>query len=242
MFNKYEDYISTLPDKREYTKDEILTDRFMLYKEDMLSIYYAPHNEYINDYAEILVLGICPGWTQMKMAYQSVHQSVSLGNLSDESILKKAKIDSRLWGTTRTNLVSMFNEIGLPERLHLSSSGCLFDASNLILHTTSLIKYPVFVAGMKNYNGYFPAINNNDSLYFYCKTYLTEELDNLHNLKMVIPLGRIVEYTFLHLFPSYNEITIKNFPHPSGINGSRLKQFATYKEQISLQVRSLYKN
>lgn len=50
----YEESIKKLPLKDKYTKEELLTDDFLVDKEGNIEIYYAPHNEYINPKAKVL--------------------------------------------------------------------------------------------------------------------------------------------------------------------------------------------
>ena len=57
----YKEAIKKLPLKDKYTKEELLTDDFLVDKEGNIEIYYAPHNEYINPKAKVFIIGITPG-------------------------------------------------------------------------------------------------------------------------------------------------------------------------------------
>ena len=44
MMNEFKDIIKKLPLKDKYTKEELLTEDFLLDKENNIEVYYAPHN------------------------------------------------------------------------------------------------------------------------------------------------------------------------------------------------------
>lgn len=66
--HKYINKIDNLPDK--LNKEDILNHDFFLEDENKLKVYYAPHNEYVNKKAKILIVGICPGWTCCKVCWE----------------------------------------------------------------------------------------------------------------------------------------------------------------------------
>ena len=57
----YAEIIKKLPLKDKYTKAELLIEDLLIDKEKNIEIYYAPHNEYINPKAKVLIVGITPG-------------------------------------------------------------------------------------------------------------------------------------------------------------------------------------
>ena len=64
----YAEIIKKLPLKDKYTKEELLIEDLLIDKEKNIEIYYAPHNEYINPKAKVLIVGITPGFIQMSTA------------------------------------------------------------------------------------------------------------------------------------------------------------------------------
>ena len=71
MKKNLEDYkfsIKALPVKEKYTKAELLVKDFLIEEEGNIQIYYAPHNEYINPKAKVMIVGITPGFEQMSTA------------------------------------------------------------------------------------------------------------------------------------------------------------------------------
>ena len=131
-------------------KEDLLTKTFLLEKEGEIKMYYAPHNEYVNKKAKIVIVGITPGWQQMKTAFTEFVNRQAV-NESLENSLYHAKIAARFSGTMRRNLIEMLDQCHLPKILNIPISSCLFEENNELLHTTSMIKYPVFENG-KNYN------------------------------------------------------------------------------------------
>lgn len=233
LFHQYREKITHL-DKIE--KDSIQIKEFELYHDPSLQIYYAPHNEFINPKAKILIVGITPGWSQTQRAYQTAKKGIDQ-HMTDEEICFQCKMDSRFAGTMRKNLISMLNELGLHQRLMLSSCADLFDKENDMLHTTSLVKYPCFYKG-KNYSGHVPAIGSTEILKKYIHKEFIEELKCLSSVRMIIPLGSAVENIFreLEIHSSLQECEVLwGFPHPSGLNARRKDQFHTnYESMISI--------
>ncbi|MUV36397.1 uncharacterized protein JNUCC1_00199 [Lentibacillus sp. JNUCC-1] len=167
--------IKQLPVNRPLEKDDLLNETFLLSKENNLRMYYAPHNEYLNQNARIVIVGITPGWQQMKKAYEQVLQCVDNEQTEDEDVLKQAKWAARFSGSMRRNLINMLDECGLPDHLGLASSAELFSNKTNLLHTTSVIKYPVFYNG-KNYTGHQPNFNQSSMLHTYVQKVFPTEL------------------------------------------------------------------
>ena len=239
MFEKYYNKIKNLTN---FDKEDILNEKFKLYKEDNMTIYYAPHNETINNNAKIFIVGITPGWTQTSIAYKTAHNGL-INNLEPELIKKECKRNSRFAGSMRKNLIEMLDELNLNNKLHLDSCSELFENKDYLLHTTSIIPYPVFING-KNYTGSNPKIMNNKVLYSYVKKYFYKETDNLQNA-LIIPLGKAVEEILQQMIKE-NLIKEKQcllgFPHPSGANGHRKSQFKENKNKLLNIIEDYFKN
>lgn len=65
---EYIDKIKELPLKEKYTREDLLIEKFLVDKFKDIEIYYAPHNEYLNNKAKIFIVGITPGFQQMSTA------------------------------------------------------------------------------------------------------------------------------------------------------------------------------
>lgn len=229
MFDKYKKQIQKL---NTFTKEDILSKDFQLYSKNNLEIYYAPHNEIINDKAEIFIVGITPGWTQTSIAYKTAHDCL-LNNLTNEQIKKACKKNSRFAGTMRKNLVEMLDDLQLNDKLKIKTCLELFTEKDYLLHTTSLIPYPVFI-NKKNYTGTNPKIMENEILYSYVKKYFYKEINTLTNT-LIIPLGKSVEEVLIKMIKENlikEEQCLLGFPHPSGANGHRKAQFSKNKNRM----------
>ena len=74
----YKDKIKRLPLKDKYTKEELLTEDFLIEKQGNIEIYYATHNEYINPKAKVLIVGITPGFIQMNIAISTARKELEI--------------------------------------------------------------------------------------------------------------------------------------------------------------------
>jgi hypothetical protein len=235
MIKNISDYLEeiyNLPLNQSLSREHLLHSSFLVGKENNVEIYYAPHNEYINREAKIVIVGITPGFQQMKMAYETLRSELANGHSLEEG-LKKSKIAGSFAGSMRRNLIHMLEECGLPRALGIKDAASLFSTERNILHTTSVIKYPAFYKG-KNYTGSQPMIDRNKLLSFYAYTIFPEELAQLPSKALVIPLGKAVDriLTSLAQEGKIAQAFLTGFPHPSGANGHRRKQFEQRKEAL----------
>ena len=229
MFLKYYNKIKSLS---SFDKENILNEQFELYNKENMKIYYAPHNETINNKAKIFIVGITPGWTQTSIAYETAHNGI-INNLEPELIKKECKKNSRFAGSMRKNLIEMLDELNINEKLDLDSCSELFEEKDYLLHTTSIIPYPVFINN-KNYTGSNPKIMDNEILYSYVKRYFYKEIEKLPNV-LIVPLGKAVEEVLKKMIKDNlikEEQCLLGFPHPSGANGHRKKQFEENKMKL----------
>ena len=161
----YQDAIMKLPIKDKYTKDEILTKNFLIEEQGNMEIFYAPHNEYLNSKAKIFIIGITPGFQQMSTAISTARKEFEKGT-SIEEIQYKCKVAGRFSGSLRKNIIGMLDEIKLNDALKINSCKELFEDKDYLLHTVSLIPYPVFV-NKQNYSGHTPKLIKSEFLMNY---------------------------------------------------------------------------
>ena len=201
--------------------------KFLLEKEKNIEIYYAPF-DYINTKAKIVIVGITPGLQQMLQSYEVINQGKSLKEVKDLSSFK---------GSMRTGLIKYLDELKINTILKIKSCESLFNKNSKYLHTTSLVKYPVFDKG-KNYSG-ANILKKKILLDFIEKNFLKE----LKTLKksIIIPLGNTVSSTIEYLNNKYNlklSCFLKGFPHPSGANARKNIQFKENKRNMKLLLRN----
>ena len=202
--------------------------KFLIEKEKNIEIYYAPF-DYINLKAKIMIVGITPGLQQMLQSYEAINQGKSLKKVKDLSSFK---------GSMRTGLIRYLDELKINDILKIKSCESLFNKDNKYLHTTSLVKYPVFDKG-KNYSG--TNIFKKKILLDFIENNFLEELKKLDN-SIIVPLGNTVSSTIEYLNNKYNlklSCFLKGFPHPSGANARKNIQFKEYKSQMIKLLKKL---
>ena len=230
--DEYIDKIKLLPIKNKYTKEEILTQDFLIDKDNYLEIYYAPHNEYINPNAKIFIVGITPGFQQMNTAIATARDGIEQGK-SVEEIKYDCKVAGRFSGSLRKNIINMLDEINLNKSLNINSCDELFKERDYLLHTTSLIPYSVFSKG-NNYTGHSPKLMKSEFLMKYVHENIRENIEKLGYV-LIIPLGKAVEEVLDDLVNKNiikEEQILRGFPHPSGANAHRLTQLRDNKDNM----------
>jgi hypothetical protein len=224
--------IKLLPSKELYTKQDLLIPEFLYAEDDKIKIYYAPF-DHINLHAKVIIVGITPGWTQMEKSFRIAANSLR-EKLTWEDSLAQVKKGASFAGTMRINLVKMLDEIGLNNKLELTSSSGLFENQNRTLHYTSILKYPVF-SNNKNYSGRNPNPLSSPIMKSLIETRFANEINLFHNA-LIIPLGKSVsnvisELKKNNLIKSHN-LFLEKFPHPSPANGHRKIQFTEAKSVL----------
>lgn len=233
--DKFAALIRALPERSLYTRSELITPQFKLAEEKQLSMYYAPFDS-INVAAKLALIGVTPGWTQMEISYRIARRSLLAGR-SLQAAYQEAKSEASFGGSMRSILVRMLDDLEVPKLLRLNSSNELFGTAGEQLHTTSAIRYPVFV-NEQNYTGSAPVIMSSPLLMDYARRVLADELSQLSEA-VFVPLGRAVE-SLLTILESEQRIPagriLHGFPHPSGANGHRVRQFAANRESLRMRL------
>ena len=225
----YSELIKALPDG-PLTRQDLLIADLLVAKEKQLEIYYAPY-DYVNQDAKIIIAGITPGFTQMALSLQQARMDLIAGIPSGE-IDRRAKIIATFAGPMRINLIQMLDELRLNELLNIPTTKLLFDDLRSLIHTTSVIRYPTFNNG-RNYSGHSPQILSSSLLKDYVIRGFANELKQIGEA-VIIPLGKSVSDVLRWLQTEGLDLQdrcLLDFPHPSGANGHRHKQFDSLKER-----------
>lgn len=236
IFNSFAPIIASLPARKPLTKDDLLIPPLRLHSEGKLQVYYAPF-DYVNEDARIALIGITPGWTQMEIAYRQARECLLKG-LTPVEICRRAKQEARFAGSMRKNLISMLDALDLPLYLGLESCDLVFSNHTELLHSTSVIRYPVFVDG-QNYTGHSPRILRSELLRYYIFEVLKLELEKLTKA-LIVPLGKAACDAVQAIIDAGQldpERCCMGFPHPSGANGHRRRQFAELQLQAKPALR-----
>ena len=169
-----------------------------------------------------MIGGITPGLQQMLQSYEVINKGGSIKKVKDLSSFK---------GSMRTGLIKYLDELKINKILKIKASESLFDKDNKYLHTTSLVKYPVFDKG-KNYSG--ANIQKKEILMNFIEQNFLKELKQLKKT-IIVPLGNTVSSTIEYLDNKYSlnlPYFLKGFPHPSGANARKNIQFRENKSSM----------
>ncbi len=231
--------IRTLPERREYTREDLLVPEVQLAAEptEGLVVYDAPIG-WINRDARVALIGVTPGFTQMEIVYRSARRHL-LDGASPEDACRLAKYEASFGGPMRGNLLQMLDELGVRELLGIRSAAELFGSASHLLHATSAVRYPTF-RGAFNCTGSRPPLARSAFLMRYAREILAPEL-SLLDAAVLIPLGKSVA-AVLEMLGNERRIpcgrTLYGFPHPSGANGHRARQFEEAKPTLRRCLRA----
>jgi hypothetical protein len=206
---------------KNINRTTITNKNFLIKKENNIEIYYAPF-DYINSKAKIMIVGITPGLQQMIQSFEAVKNGRSLKEVKDLSSFK---------GSMRTTLIKYLDALKINKKLRIKSCESLFNINSRYLHSTSLIKYPVFDKG-KNYSG--SNLLKKKILLDFLETHFVKELKKLDKT-IIIPLGNTVSSTIDYLNDEFKlklKCFLKGFPHPSGLNIRKDIQFKENKTRM----------
>jgi hypothetical protein len=232
-FAKYESLIPVTPPRQLAD----LNPALRLYSDNKLDVWYSPMGRRIENPA-IWILGITPGWNQMRIAYEEASAALQSGSSLRQAV-DCAKPRIAFAGSMRANLVSMLDDIGLNDALDVTTTANLFGSKKL--RTGSVLRYPVFNKG-RNYSGSSPTPVKHAFLKEMLDVILAEELETVCDCP-IVPLGKAAELALEYsveqgrVDPSR---ILRGFPHPSGANGHRISQFNENKDSYANAVKKWF--
>ena len=214
-------FLNQIRSLKKINKSTITNKNFLIKREDNIEIYYAPF-DYINSKAKIMIVGITPGLQQMLQSFEAVKEGRSLKEVKDLSSFK---------GSMRTTLIKYLDALNINKKLKIKSCESLFNINSKYLHSTSLIKYPVFDKG-RNYSG--SGLLKKKILLDFLEAHFVKELKKLDKT-IIVPLGNTVSSTIDYLNNEFKlnlKCFLKGFPHPSGLNVRKDIQFKENKVRM----------
>jgi hypothetical protein len=240
-FSDFRESFAALP-SGSLALDDVRTPEFRIYEDHRIVAYYAPF-DYLNRLARVALVGVTPGPTQMRESYAVVRDALRAGQ-SDEEALQAVKARASFKGMRR-DLARWLDELGLARLLGLRSCSELFqDSGRGLLHTTSSVRYAVFVrrgdGTLANYPGSNPEFVAHPWLRDMIETMLAGELSALPSA-IVISLGR-ASRALTHL--QHRGVLdptrcLIGLPHPSPVSSRRERYFQDAKAHLLTQVRHL---
>lgn len=241
LFPQYAASVAALPEHAPLTREDLLTETFLLERQNDLALYWAPF-EHVERAAKVALVGITPGWYQTELAFRTARDALHSG-LADAEASALARRTASFSGPIRRTLVTMLDGLGLHEALHVATCAELWGQHHTLLHTTALVRYPLFVAG-KNYTGYKPDPLKTPLLHPLITKVLARELQSIPTA-VIIPLGRIVSQSLQFLAAERiidPERLLPGLPHPSGANAHRHSQYAAVRQIATQAVANWFAN
>ena len=225
----YLDAINSLSQR----EDRSLPVKDLLIWEDKLkklTCYYAPF-EHVNQQAEIIIVGITPGRTQMNRALNALKHSMDHThdiNQTTDTAFKTVKRLASLSGSMRPRIIAMLNRLGYAKLLGIKCCSTLWTEDNHLVHFCSVLKYPVFVTGT-DYCGQ-PKLFNTSKLVRLLFEEFVRDMRTINPKAVIVPLGEMVAdvLTTLHQNGHIHQklTTFENKvvapPHPSGANAESI--------------------
>ena len=240
-FSDFRDSYAALPPGR-VSLDDARVPQFCIYEDPRLIAYYAPF-DYLNTRAKVVLVGVTPGPTQMLESYAIVRDALRAG-WTDQDALRSVKAHASFKGMRR-DLGRWLDDLGLAAVLGLQSCAELFeDSGRALLHTTSAVRYPVFLrrrdGSLTNYSGSSPGLTAHSWLREMIQTTLAGELAALGS-SIVIALGQANRaITHLQDLGVLDQTRcLLGLPHPSPASPFREQHFQAARARLISQVQRL---
>ena len=219
--------------------NDIRVPELLLWKERDLAVYYAPW-DWVNTEAKVMLVGITAGLHQAMEATRETKRCLEMG-MPNEEALRHADAVGAFSGPMRSNLISMLDGIGLQRALGIQSGAQLFTTHHHLAAHVSAIDYPLFVGG-RNYGGGSPRLGNHPTLTALVVASLGSRVAMAKDA-IIIPLGRAAQEGVQILVDRgllEPGRCLFGFPHPSGANGWRLRQYQERRAELSERVRRAF--
>ncbi len=183
-----------------------------------------------------MLVGITPGSFQAREALREAQRCLRQ-DLPNEQTLRLVNAVGSFSGPTRANLVTMLDGAGLADALGIDSTARLFDTHHHLAAKASAISYPLFVNG-QNYSGGNPPLIGHPVLRSLVRASLGPRVAMAAEA-LVIPLGKAAQDAVMLLTADGlldRERCLLGFPHPSGANGWRVRQYTARRKTLREEV------
>ena len=221
-------------------KGDLLSETYLLAQEGRYSVYYAALGAYPLATNSLILVGLTPGLTQTAEAarlFAATPPAIRENPVAYDALLRK---HVAFKGSMRKNLCTLLDALGLPKWLRIASSDVLFDDACNLAATTSALVYPVFTGSdLRNFSG-------NDKGLAAVRLF-REMLEKLLAPRiaaapgaLVVPLGKAASSGVRYLIDTgalSRDRVLEGFPHASGANGHRKRQFDERREALTDALR-----
>lgn len=211
-------------------------DRLLLHRDGEWEVHWAPF-EPLNTQAEIVLIGLTPGYSQALAALRALRSGLRRGQAPGRAIVE-AKTAGAFVGEIRDPLARMLNFMKIPRRMGVRDAASLLDQHGMRVHLTSALRYPVFRVGedagageRKGYSGVERMLRT-PWMRQMVETLLADELLALPNAR-VFPMGQPARAAVEHLVARgvlSGERVYYGMQHPSPGNRMDSRPFVDPRE------------
>ncbi len=221
-------------------KSHTLSAEFLLASAGKYQVFYSPLGDARPEAGVRLILvGLTPGEKQVSEAARLYLESSAEVRANSLLWSRLARERAAFAGPMRRNLCCMLDELGVAKHLGLKHSGELFSSECRLAFTTSALAYPVFEGPTcKNFSGGSVPLGEVELFRTMLETLLSPTLSSAPSA-LVIPLGQAASSGLHHLCNTERldrRRVLFGFPHPSGANGHRRRQFEENLDDLALRV------
>jgi hypothetical protein len=202
-----------------------------------LVVTYAPF-DHLARQAELVLVGLTPGRTQAANAIEALQRALNAGQ-SQEAALEFAKSTASFSGAMRASLIAMLDRVGVPAKFGRTTAAEFFEPGTGLVHFTSALRYPVYLANGDNYSG-APSPLAHPGLRRMIDTHLADEARAMPNA-IWVPLGTHAEASLKYLVAGgllQGSRVLSGLPHPSGANAERISYFMGRKPRHALSAKT----
>lgn len=196
-------------------------------------LYYTPF-EHENLDAELVVVGMTPGPTQLELCYTETPKLLAKG-LPDADVLSRIKPIGAFGGSTmRPNLVKQLEHFRIAERLGLRHANELWSTAGARFHATSVVPHAAFHAKRqaqempKLFSGSFDAVLGSRILRECFEQHFLAQLRRMSRSARYIGLGSTPRAALRHAVSEGivdASQVLGTFAHPSTSGGSRVQLY-----------------
>jgi hypothetical protein len=233
LFSHFAEAIKLLP---ETGPDDV--GSFVLEDLPKVQIVYAPF-DWVNRAARVVVVGITPGTHSMLAAFGAARAALQAGKTLEESARLAKQTGS--FSNMRSLIAAMLDELEVHKVLGIETTLHLFGGRDAgLLHATSCVRYPVLYKhqAKQNYTGHSPPLMKYAPFVAYVDSMLASELQSVPEA-LIVPCGKAASQALEHL-GAKGKLDLRRclmgFPHASGANGHRKREFEERREQLRLTV------
>jgi hypothetical protein len=209
-----------------------------------LRTYYAAF-DYVNPDAQLVIVGITPGRTQMNKANRAAALAIQSG-LPEQDVLLSAKKAASFGGEMKVRLTALLDHSNINQHLGILSCRTLWEQHNHLVHFTSVLRNPVFSMNgteENNYTGSYPTLATYKG-FATQRADLRNELLSINKKALILPLGAKVAHAIQSLVKSgaiplsrvlNADGKVAEFAHPSGQNAETVNLSLTATPMASVE-------